>query len=178
MNPFFGRPSFASERTKPRQRPTGVPVGEVPVDEIDLGPLGPEFALTPSPTSIATPQGARTDLAAMLRDFPNLEIAPFPHCAVVALLTANQARELVFPNGTALFRLSSNGNFYACASGNAEIPTAGNEFSNRSIWRPVDQFFFTMANSISIITADANVVVQAACWLPTQFPSYTGPEAR
>lgn len=147
----------------------------IPVHEIDLGPLPLDTGVLPMPGSevVATPQGAINSLMAIRRSFPNLAIIPFPRSVVVVALTANNAKEIMFPDGTVLFQLFSNGNFYASINGNADIATAATETNSRALFKPTDMLFHTMGKNISVITADANVIVSAACWTPDQFPAYS-----
>jgi hypothetical protein len=144
------------------------------VEEKDLGPVPTETGVSPYPNVIAPPQGPRTDLAMLRQQFPFVPIMPFPSQIVGVLLAAGVAQDLRFPPGTAVFILSGSGDYFVSMQGNAAIPTAANIESNASIFRPEFSWFFTKSSGVSVIAPNANTYVQAACYIPTDLPSFGG----
>lgn len=140
--------------------------------EIDFGELPTTLGASPFPGVATVPQGPRNDLASIRMQFPFVPIMPYPAPAAGVILAAGAAQDIVFPQGTCVFILSGNGDYYASVQGAAELPTAANVGQNKSVFRPEFAWFYTQAKSISVIAPNANTYVQALCYIPTQLPSY------
>ncbi len=135
-----------------------------------IGEVPEETAIAPFDT-IITPNGPITSLMQLRNEFPFVPIMPYPNLMAGVVLAAGVAQDLNFPDGTQLFILSSNADFYACIHGSAELPTAANVQNNRSVFKPDYCWFYANARNISVIAPNANTFVQALCYAPTKLPS-------
>ena len=140
-----------------------VPLGEIP-EETAIVPFGQAF----------TPNSPVNMLHQLRGEYPFVPIMPFPSQVVNLVLTVGVARDMIFPEGTSLFILSANADFYACSHGNAEIPTLANEQTNKSIFRPEFCWFYANQRSLSLIAPASNTFVQALCYVSTRLPNLNG----
>ena len=118
------------------------------------------------------PQGAANVLMEIRRNFPFLEIMPFPPVVKTVHLDPGVPKEIAIPNGMALCRFSGDGGYFVCIAGNAEIPltSAGAndatsvDSQSKSIYKPEWNFFYLQGkSSVSMISA-AGCNVSMSLW--------------
>lgn len=118
-----------------------------------------------------TPQGPNNMLARLRAEFPYVPFVPLPNQVRTVALIQNVARDIPIPDGAAAIQLHGSGTYYVSNNGNAEIPTAANDFTSLSIYKP-ERFAFYIAGikSLSVISSDANCVVTLIAFVPAEMP--------
>lgn len=107
-------------------------------------------------------------LATLRAQHPYIPIFRYPDSVLAYALTANQAQEVVIPDGAKLIRFVGKGDYYVQRNGNAAVPTTTANTDTKTtgaMYKPEFAFFSAdELRSLSIITADAGVIVTVLCF--------------
>lgn len=131
----------------------------------DISTVDPLAGIQSPAQPMIPTQDVWNDLAALYAKMPNVEIQLFPQAIRTAfLLTANVAIDLTIPTGAAIVKFFGPGDFYVSIGGRAVVPILGGDVETASLYKPTGLFYCGGAKQVSVVSATANSVVQAAFW--------------
>jgi hypothetical protein len=113
------------------------------------------------------------DLMALRAQFPFLPVMPFPRSLVTAVLAANTPQDLQLADGTTVVRFFSDGDFYLSVGGAAVVPTSTNVQTAFSLYMPTGVLWYARGlRTVSVVSATADRVVQAHCYITDSWPGF------
>lgn len=131
----------------------------------DISRVDPLAGINSPGQPVIPTQDIWNDLNTLRLKMPWLPITMFPHSIRSAFMAlANTPTDIHVPTSAAIAQFYGTGDFYVSLGGRAVIPTAATDVEASTLYKPQGFFYIGNAKQISVVSPNANGIVQIAFW--------------
>jgi hypothetical protein len=132
---------------------------------VDASTVDPLAGIASPAQPIIPTQDVFNDLDTLRLKMPWLPIVLFPPLIRSAFMAvANTPTDINVPTGAAIVQFYGPGDFYVSLGGRAVVPSAATEVDASTLYKPTGAFYIGATKQISVVSPNANGIVQAAFW--------------